>query len=405
MSLNDGKRHWPALLQIAVLAGAGLHVLALATIEWWQRRDAITTVLVLWILGGFVFATLLNWTISSRSLLPIVPAVAILIARRLERIPASKENWLVAWPLISSLAISIALAFADLSFVNSARTAAHEICEKYSAAGRQLWFQGHWGFQYYMQELGARPVDFERSTLQAGDVLAVPVNGSNTTFPAAEAVETAHSREYEVSEWLNTMQLGISGFYTADCGPLPFAFGLTPPERYYVFKLAQPVYFGTTPAQSRNAARSNVAIVTNTSEFKIVTPLAEQALTADRNGNAAEAIRLYREALKIAPENTASLNNLAWLLASHPNGNLRDGREAVRLASRAAELTERKEPVVLGTLAAAYAETGQFKQAIETAEAARTLAAAAGRTDVVKSNDHLLKLYRAGKTVHDALSP
>ncbi|MSU59234.1 MAG: hypothetical protein EXS35_13885 [Pedosphaera sp.] len=98
----------------------------------------------------------------------------------------------------------------------------------------------------------------------------------------------------------------------------------------------------------------------------------------------------------------SALNNLAWLLASHSDAKLRDGAEAVRLATRAAELTGRKQPVVLGTLAAAFAETGQFKQAIETAEAARNLAAVAGQTEVVESNERLLKLYRAGKAAHQA---
>ena len=73
-----------------------------------------------------------------------------------------------------------------------------------------------------------------------------------------------------------------------------------------------------------------------------------------------------------------ALNNLAWLLAAHPSDALRNGAEAVRLAERACELSEHREPVMLGTLAAAYAEAGRFGDAVKTAEKARDLAAATG---------------------------
>jgi dihydrodipicolinate synthase/N-acetylneuraminate lyase len=53
---------------------------------------------------------------------------------------------------------------------------------------------------------------------------------------------------------------------------------------------------------------------------------------------------------------------------------LRDGREAVRLASKAVQLTDSREPIMIGTLAAAYAEAGQFTNAVEMAKAAEFLA-------------------------------
>jgi hypothetical protein len=58
------------------------------------------------------------------------------------------------------------------------------------------------------------------------------------------------------------------------------------------------------------------------------------------------------------------LNNLAWLLATCPDGQHRDGKRAVELASKACELTDWKVPTCIGTLAAAYAEAGQFDEAV-----------------------------------------
>ncbi|HVM50148.1 MAG TPA: tetratricopeptide repeat protein [Candidatus Acidoferrum sp.] len=118
-------------------------------------------------------------------------------------------------------------------------------------------------------------------------------------------------------------------------------------------------------------------------------------------GKAAEAADQYRYLLSLQPDNVEVLNNLAWTLAASPLDNLRNGSEAVRLATRACELTQRRAPVLLGTLAAAYAEAGQFQDAVQTAEQARSLALSAGQKDVAEANARLLQLYRAGKAYHE----
>jgi tetratricopeptide (TPR) repeat protein len=118
-------------------------------------------------------------------------------------------------------------------------------------------------------------------------------------------------------------------------------------------------------------------------------------------GNAAAAVDQYHQALALQPDNVEALNNLAWILAANPNDAVRNGAEAVRLAERSCELTKHGEPLLLGTLAAAYAEAGRFSDAITTAEKARNLAAAAGQNEVAERNRQLLELYRAGKAFHE----
>jgi hypothetical protein len=108
----------------------------------------------------------LNWTVSARNFLPLAPAAAILLARRLQTMAGSFRENAWSWcPLLPAAAIALNLAVADQRVANAARTAARQIAEQYQPAGHPLWFEGHWGFQYYMDKLGGQPVDCERSRL------------------------------------------------------------------------------------------------------------------------------------------------------------------------------------------------------------------------------------------------
>ncbi len=86
-------------------------------------------------------------------------------------------------------------------------------------------------------------------------------------------------------------------------------------------------------------------------------------------GDHVEAIKDYERAIaegeKDDPDNAGALNNLAWVLATSPKDEIRNGKRAVELGERAAELTEFKEAHILSTLAAGYAEVGNFEKAIE----------------------------------------
>ncbi|MCG8449139.1 MAG: tetratricopeptide repeat protein [Pirellulales bacterium] len=82
-------------------------------------------------------------------------------------------------------------------------------------------------------------------------------------------------------------------------------------------------------------------------------------------GKHEEAITDFEQAIKIQPEDTGLLNNLAWVLATSPESELRNGPRAVELATKACQLTEHKLPHILSTLAAAFAESGDFETAIK----------------------------------------
>jgi tetratricopeptide (TPR) repeat protein len=87
-------------------------------------------------------------------------------------------------------------------------------------------------------------------------------------------------------------------------------------------------------------------------------------------GKHVEAVKDYEEALKHQPKNSGILNNLAWVLATSPMDNVRNGKRAVELGKLACEITEYKKPHIISTLAAGYAETGDWAKAVETSQKA-----------------------------------
>jgi Flp pilus assembly protein TadD len=109
----------------------------------------------------------------------------------------------------------------------------------------------------------------------------------------------------------------------------------------------------------------------------------------------------YQKALQINPDSPEVLNNLAWLLATCPDANVRNGVQAVKYAERACELTHHGVTPLVGTLAAAYAEAGRYDDAMATAQKACALAEKSGEQDLLKRNQELLVLYRAHQPYHE----
>jgi tetratricopeptide (TPR) repeat protein len=123
---------------------------------------------------------------------------------------------------------------------------------------------------------------------------------------------------------------------------------------------------------------------------KLGVALAEQ-------GRMSDAVACYRESLRLNPNQIPACNNLAWILATNPDTQLRNGAEAVAWGEHACKLTDYVQPMLIGTLAAAYAEAGRFPEAVSAAQRAIHLASAAGQTDLAQKNRQLLELYRAGE--------
>jgi hypothetical protein len=106
-------------------------------------------------------------------------------------------------------------------------------------------------------------------------------------------------------------------------------------------------------------------------------------------------------AIKVDTNYVPAMNNLAWSLATSADASLRNGERAVELGEQACELTQYKETVYIGTLAAAYAEAGRFDDAVATAQRAIAIAQQQGETTLAERNRQLLQLYLEHKAYHE----
>jgi hypothetical protein len=215
---------------------SGLIVLMLALLDWTRHKSAESLLLVLWLFGTIAFC-ILNWTINGRSVLPIVPAVAILLLRRIETLGEPRVHRL-PWFLGTAAALSLFVARADYQLANSARSAAVRIKNDFGgSAATAIWFQGHWGFQYYAEVNGLLAFDSTHPSSHSGDLIVLPFNNTNLVAIPKEAVERVTTIELPASRWVATMSgpLG-AGFYMDILGPLPFGFGAVPPEKYYLLR-------------------------------------------------------------------------------------------------------------------------------------------------------------------------
>jgi len=224
---------WP---QYGLWIAAGCHILALALAELWQRRDREAVLLAFWLAGTLFYGIFVNHFINMRVMLPALPAVALLCVRRLN---SRRENGLPAFPraawlgMLAGLALSLGVAYSDTLLANSARTAAERIGPE-NREGR-TWFSGHWGFQYYMEARGAKPIDTRNPDIRMGDTIVTPMNGSNRIKIDKPGSYIDESFEIPVCSWLATMRAECgAGFYSDFWGPLPFVFGPAPPEQYEV---------------------------------------------------------------------------------------------------------------------------------------------------------------------------
>jgi protein O-mannosyl-transferase len=116
-----------------------------------------------------------------------------------------------------------------------------------------------------------------------------------------------------------------------------------------------------------------------------------------RDKHFAEAAARFRAAIRARPDYATALNDLAWLLATHPDPKIRNVPEGVELARRACQVTDFRNPSYLDTLAVAQSEAGEFSEAIKLTEKAVEVAKGVGNSGLAEQLQSHLAAYRAGR--------
>lgn len=237
---------WYVDIQCAILVVLGAGVVVLAVRDLWTHRNALSLLLSLWVLGTFVFSGFVNWTTNARTILPMAPAVAILVVRKLDEMSKSggqTGGLSVLLPLSMAAALALLVVWADTTYSNCQRSAARLICDQFVRDSRTVWFGGHWGFQYYMQLYGARALDFVGSSFEEGDIFVAPSNSAGPVPPSGFGEVTVNpgtfvnldDKEFRTCRFITCVcrELG-AGYYTDAWGCMPFSFGPVPPEVFSI---------------------------------------------------------------------------------------------------------------------------------------------------------------------------
>jgi hypothetical protein len=264
----------------AVFFAAGVAVFWLLGVYWWRnRRKPEAWLLGLWSLGTIIFLIFVNWTVAARSLLPLIPALGVMAAmgKGGEEEGSAKKNdgsvrhvWDKSpptnkdvedtrlWPPVMvtagalGLAVALAATWADADWAEKIRDQAARLTAEYKAQGKEVYFQGHWGWQYYMQLDGgqiadSRVVSDPRIPAPANGVMFIPANNCNWALPSQETWRHVGTVEDRSGDGIYVMDTGCNaGYYSHILGLLPLAYTSEKPDKYYIFEAA-----GGPPREAR----------------------------------------------------------------------------------------------------------------------------------------------------------
>lgn len=250
LSIRQGSHFdWNAVAHLVVFTLAGLQILWLVANDLWRSPHGPSSdwnrwqsgFLTLGVAGTWLFAAGINWTINARSLLPAAPLVGMLIVRQWERSHAEVASRARATAPLAAfvglgLAATIWITWGDYRTAVTFRRAAVGAAARYSDPANPPWFQGHWGFQYYMQQAGARPMDYAASPVaRPGDRVIVPRFGNHLRIPtSAEArlIDTTFT-PYEVP--LATLSDELQAMFYAQAA-FPFRIVQQKPAECLIFE-------------------------------------------------------------------------------------------------------------------------------------------------------------------------
>ncbi len=232
----------------AFYAALSICVIALAAIDYIRNPGAESLLLGMWLAGSILFCVAANWSVTVRALLPAVVPAAILMVRQLETARGAfvvrKNAWKVFAASGCALALSMLIARGDTAFARFDRAMAYAVANvhqtmvsttaKANGDPPTLWFDGRWGLEYYLKTYGGKTLFSEE--VQVGDHVALPERADVEKLLPGRRHHTSHEIQIPRQGDFHTMFAG-AGFYSSLFGPLPFAIGDAPVDRYRMYEI------------------------------------------------------------------------------------------------------------------------------------------------------------------------
>jgi tetratricopeptide (TPR) repeat protein len=169
---------------------------------------------------------------------------------------------------------------------------------------------------------------------------------------------------------------------------------VAPKNAHLLFQLGE--FYSVSKKSEKAIEKFTASLAVDDSDEQVLRARGDAYLNIGKHG---EAVKDYEKALKLKPDDSGLLNNFAWVLSTSPDDKVRDGKRAIELGKKSCEVTDYKAAHILSTLAAAYAEAGDFDNARKWSEKAVEL----GDDEVKEELKKELDSYKQNKPFRELL--
>ena len=228
---------------LSLIARGAIHGFATRRLEFrgWNEDNII---LLLWLLSGFCFIVLFAPDMAIRHILPVVPAVLLLLARNLRSFV--ERRWAMA-ALAATAALGFLLAIADWRTADVYRKAPSAILRQLPP-GSRVWQVGHWGWQWYAEKAGMLQYCATSSVLNRGDYLIIPFGVFRQAIADRDKAVLKEAQRMRIegdgAMWFRTMYVhggeegGSAGYYAYSLrfGEPPWRFQTGPLEEFIILR-------------------------------------------------------------------------------------------------------------------------------------------------------------------------
>lgn len=219
----------------APAAGCGAAALWDLTARAIRGKDSTRLTLAAWIATPLAVLPYLH--LPSKYLLSAAPAAALAVAGEAYAVPERRRRVALVTTLALGVVAGTLVLRANEAFAGLGRRAAEMLVAPSVAEGKTVWFNGHWGFQWYAERAGARPLTSGPPHPQWGDRVVSSLHAEDELMGAMP-----HRRAIR---WIGIAESGGrtmsrpsgAGFFSNGWGYLPWAWGSDPLDRYDLWQL------------------------------------------------------------------------------------------------------------------------------------------------------------------------